>query len=334
MARILVAEDDRDLRQLLAGILDDDGHEVYEAENGADTLEKLEINEPDLLLLDLMMPVLDGFEVMEQMKDISAAEGLPIIILSSVPPRKGEAKAWKLGARHYIPKPFNPTRVGLSVKVALRDAVEADEAADRMSRDRVFRPGSVDQMGEYDVGKEIIRTGHEYLDLILSGGIHVPSLVLVERDGQTGKGALSQTFSYEALQAGNGVTYFTSENSPKHIIEQMQSYGMDILDYIDSALFHVPRLQQPIFGDRCEWAVSPERLMISLIEDLQSYAIEESRMDAIDKLCDVHLNLETSALGDNKGTLLTVLKAHGKNLTSRNTVALSRAEIKCTSGAE
>jgi len=224
-------------------------------------------------------------------------------------------------------------------------------------------------MSDYDVGESVIRTGHEYLDLVLNGGIHLPSLTLIEGDVQTGKGTLAQSISNEALQEGNGVTYFTSENSPKAIVEQMQAFGMDIMDHITNALFHVPRLQQPVVGDRCEWAVSPERLMLGLIEDLQSnaelrkiivlddisdmmrfgeesnviqmfaectrlrdegttiialaqsYAIEQDRIDAIAKLCDVHMNLETTGLGDHKGTLLTVHKANNKSLDARNTVA-------------
>lgn len=136
MARILVAEDDRDLRSLLACILEDAGHDVTEARNGTEALEQIEITKPDLLLLDIIMPEFDGFEVMEKLKDIPVAEGMmPIIVLSALAPRKGEARAWKLGARHYIPKPFNPTRVELSVKVASRDAAEEDEKAGRMARD-------------------------------------------------------------------------------------------------------------------------------------------------------------------------------------------------------
>ncbi|MDP7226811.1 MAG: ATPase domain-containing protein [SAR202 cluster bacterium] len=76
-------------------------------------------------------------------------------------------------------------------------------------------------MSDYDVGESVIRTGHEYLDLVLNGGIHLPSLTLIEGDVQTGKGTLAQSISNEALQEGNGVTYFTSENSPKAIVEQM-----------------------------------------------------------------------------------------------------------------
>ncbi|HJO81015.1 MAG TPA: response regulator, partial [SAR202 cluster bacterium] len=68
MAKILVAEDDKDIRNLLVDILDDVGYEAPEAKNGADAVEQIQSSQPDLLLLDLMMPVMDGFEVLNRLR--------------------------------------------------------------------------------------------------------------------------------------------------------------------------------------------------------------------------------------------------------------------------
>ena len=85
MARILLAEDDLDLRRLFAEALREDGYTVDETRDGAAALELLRDRHPDLILLDLRMPVMDGWAFMEAYRREPAAGAIPIVVVSAVP---------------------------------------------------------------------------------------------------------------------------------------------------------------------------------------------------------------------------------------------------------
>jgi len=127
MARVLVVEDEPDLRNLVADILIDAGHDVTKAKDGGAALEKAGTEQPDIILLDVMMPVMDGFEVLTQLRQNPATRATPVVMLTAFPAARGERRAWQLGIRHYIRKPFDPWQVELTVEVALREAETASD---------------------------------------------------------------------------------------------------------------------------------------------------------------------------------------------------------------
>lgn len=107
-ARILLAEDNRNLAQLLAGFLQKTGHEVSLAESGADTLRQLAGAPYDLLILDLGLPEINGVELLQKLRKSPRMSGLPVIIITGI--YKGEKyaqAALKLGVHHYLEKPFS-----------------------------------------------------------------------------------------------------------------------------------------------------------------------------------------------------------------------------------
>ena len=105
MAKVLVAEDDRDIRELLVDLLFDAGFDVIEAKNGAVALEKVGQEQPDILLLDVWMPAKDGFQVLRELRGDPATETMPVVMLTALPVIEGEHDSMKLGALHYITKP-------------------------------------------------------------------------------------------------------------------------------------------------------------------------------------------------------------------------------------
>ena len=125
-ARLLVADDNKVNRLLLARSLELQGHRVTLAENGRAALECLRREPFDLLLLDIEMPELDGFGVLEQIKDDPALRDLPVIVTSSVEGLANIVRCIELGAEDYLPKPLNAVllkaRIGSSLeKKRLRD---------------------------------------------------------------------------------------------------------------------------------------------------------------------------------------------------------------------
>ena len=122
MTKVLVAEDERHIRELLVDTLFDLGCDVIECADGGETLEKACSELPDLILLDVMMPVMDGFEVLSKLRENPSTEAIPIIMLTAVPAAEGEQDANRLGVHHYISKPFDPDMLEATINVALREA--------------------------------------------------------------------------------------------------------------------------------------------------------------------------------------------------------------------
>ena len=125
-ARLLVADDNKVNRLLLGRNLEQQGHRVATAENGRIALEMLRAEPYDLLLLDIEMPVMDGFQVLEQLTADRALRDLPVIVTSSLEGLENVVRCIELGAEDYLSKPVNPVllkaRIGASLeKKRLRD---------------------------------------------------------------------------------------------------------------------------------------------------------------------------------------------------------------------
>lgn len=107
MAYILVVDDDREIRQLVEKILTSRGHKVAQAEDGETGLGYAIVKKPDLVILDLHLPRMDGFEVCRRLKSDEATREIPVIMLTAAYPELEDAqKGFELGADEYVIKPF------------------------------------------------------------------------------------------------------------------------------------------------------------------------------------------------------------------------------------
>ena len=118
-ATILIAEDDREIRGVLRLYLESEGLEVIEAEDGEQALALARERAPDMAILDVMMPGLDGYALTRALRGIS---DLPILILSAKSRDEDKILGLNLGADDYLAKPFNPVEVVARVKAQLRRA--------------------------------------------------------------------------------------------------------------------------------------------------------------------------------------------------------------------
>ena len=115
--KILVADDEQNIVQLLRLYLRNEGYEVVAARDGRQALERFKAESPDLVLLDLMMPELGGFEVCTEIRKRS---DVPVLILTARSDDVDKIVGLEMGADDYITKPFNPREVVARVKAALR----------------------------------------------------------------------------------------------------------------------------------------------------------------------------------------------------------------------
>jgi len=115
--RILAVDDEERILNFLRSKLKAIGYEVLTANNGVDALEVIREQEPDLVLLDLIMPRMDGFETLEKLRSFS---GVPVVIVSAKGADADKIKGLNLGADDYITKPFNPTELMARIEAVKR----------------------------------------------------------------------------------------------------------------------------------------------------------------------------------------------------------------------
>ena len=345
MTRVLVADDDLHTRVFLMHMLTDAGYEVIEAKNGAEALDLACLEHPDILLLDVLMPVLDGFEVLRRLRKNPATEAIPVILPTTLPAAKGEPVGMSLGVTHYISKPWEPGIVEAAIRVALREAGAKAEAAN------------------VDRGSTVLKTGNMPLDQILSGGIPIGSLTLIEGSPSAGKSVLCQHILYETLIGGHSVAYFSPEHTVRSLITQMGFIGRDVSAYVRKGALAVYPLEEPSLSE------DPGRLMASLATEIErlpgqyqvvtvdditslvshsqetaamgfmisckrlcdnrrtiivaarSYVFDEKMLGRLVELCDAHLRLRTGKIGKKLLKMLEVCKAQNAELSNGNTVS-------------
>lgn len=121
MAKILIIEDDKFLRELIVRKLSQENFDIIEAIDGEEGIKKIKETTPDLLLLDLILPGIDGFEVLSKIKEDPATASIPVVILSNLGQREDVERGLKLGAVDYLVKAhFTPNEIIEKVKRNLK----------------------------------------------------------------------------------------------------------------------------------------------------------------------------------------------------------------------
>lgn len=143
--RILVVDDTESNRDMLSRRLERRGFTVETAKNGREALDMIRSGSFDLVLLDIMMPELNGYEVLKQMKEDEELQYIPVVMISAIDDVESVVKCLELGADDYLPKPFNPT--------LLRARVESTLAKKRFQdRERLYAQ-SLER--ELEIGRRI-----------------------------------------------------------------------------------------------------------------------------------------------------------------------------------
>ncbi len=119
MAKILIAEDERDIRDLIEFTLRYAGHEVVKASNGAEAVELAPQVQPDLIIMDVRMPRMTGYEACHELKKIDSVKEIPVVFLSAKGQQAEMEAGMEAGAYDYILKPFAPDQLIERVKEIL-----------------------------------------------------------------------------------------------------------------------------------------------------------------------------------------------------------------------
>ncbi len=179
MPSILIVDDESNIRRMLRGLLEEEGYEVTEAEDGAAGVERAATEDPDVVLIDLSMPRLDGMEALRQLTERRPV--IPVVMMSGRATLQDAVEATRLGAFHFIEKPLTPESVLATVSgavelrrarersmapVSVADIVGDSDAMERV-RERIRQAAPTDARvlvtGESGTGKELVAAAIHYL---------------------------------------------------------------------------------------------------------------------------------------------------------------------------
>ena len=117
--KIVLAEDEPQIARLVEFKLKKEGYQVVSKGNGEEALAAIKAEKPDLILLDVMMPVMDGYEVLRRVKEDENLKNIPVVMLTAKAQERDVVKGIDLGAEDYITKPFHPAELLARVKKIL-----------------------------------------------------------------------------------------------------------------------------------------------------------------------------------------------------------------------
>jgi len=172
--RVLVVEDERDIAALVAYHLTREGYRVSTATSGAEALETAAHERPDLIVLDLMLPQMSGYEVLGEIRRKQGLEDVPVILLTARREESDRIKGLELGADDYLTKPFSPQELVLRVGAVLR----------RVRAPAVAGTGKHLRVGPVEVDLDAKRVAVDGEEIVLTPTEYRLLTVLMERRGR------------------------------------------------------------------------------------------------------------------------------------------------------
>lgn len=157
--KILIIEDDRDIVEMLDYNLKEEGYETVSAFNGEQGIELAQKERPDLIILDIMLPIMDGFEVCRTIRNNDGMAHIPIIILSAKSRETDKVVGLELGADDYVTKPFSPRELIARMRAILRRR-RAEHVGDKIKRGQITIDSTRHKVTVG--GKEIVLTLTEF----------------------------------------------------------------------------------------------------------------------------------------------------------------------------
>jgi DNA-binding response OmpR family regulator len=153
--RLLLIDDSEDIRKLVGLFLEREGYQVIQAANGKEGLRQLARNQPDLVMLDIMMPDVDGWETCRRIREVS---NVPIIMLTAKSQERDIVRGLEIGADDYITKPFDPTELRARIHSLLRrtQAMSTEEKPPQILDDGWLH---------IDLGRRIVKANGNSIDL-------------------------------------------------------------------------------------------------------------------------------------------------------------------------
>ena len=328
---ILVVEGEHQSLQQIKDILERAEYKVVTTTDGIEGLRQARRQQPVLVMVGTRLSGMEPNDVCRRLKADAATEDLPIIMLITEDQLDDQVIGREVEVDDYLVRPFSALDVITKISpYVIRDAIG-----------------------------EVISTGSDELDSKMGGGVPLGSLTLIEGHSGAGKSVLTQQMIWGSLHAGYKIALFTSENTVRSLITQMQSLSLDIMHFLLLGRFRVypievghlgkeapPALLEAlrnesdrdmIFVDSLTSAVGHSSLtdILSYFEGckrlcadgrtllvvLHSHGLSNELTIRIRSICDAHLRLRTEEIGQKLVKTLEVTKIRGADKTTGNIVS-------------
>ena len=135
--RVLVVDDEPDVLLLCRVNLEFEGYEVMEASDGVEAMSRVRERRPDVILLDVMMPRMDGWQVLSEIKADDQLKDIPVVMLTAKVQDQDQIRGWSSGASEYITKPFSPLSLSQVLEDVLADGPDEEERRRSMVLDKL-----------------------------------------------------------------------------------------------------------------------------------------------------------------------------------------------------
>ena len=155
--KILLVEDEKDIREVVKKYLEKEGYLVYAGENGVEGLEKFNNYNPDLAVLDIMMPGIDGIQVLKEIRKVS---NIPVLFLTAKHKEEDRLKGFDLGADDYVVKPFSPKELVRRVNAIIKRVYSKQKISNYMIYENLKL--DIDKQTLYKNNKNIEITSKEF----------------------------------------------------------------------------------------------------------------------------------------------------------------------------
>ncbi len=218
----------------------------------------------DGILLDAQLVIKDDWKVLEELKRNPWTKGTPVMMLTSVRSNQNEATGLRLGVSHFIPKPWHPDGLALTVRVALREAEERAriERPPDVSPDDVFQeeaaPASESNNSAFGTAGKLVK-----LENVLNGGLAFESMTLIEGSPSTGKSVICQYLIYGAIANGEKVNYFSTNQTKADLVQQMASIDLDITTLLQDEQLQIHPIESASADD------DPGEILAGLAVEIQ-----------------------------------------------------------------
>ena len=135
--KVLLVDDDADVRYMTRVNLSFEGFDVVEASSGAEAIDLAQTERPDIVVLDVMMPGMDGLQVLRELRADVTLEDTPVVLLSARAGTEAETEGWEVGATAYVTKPFTVGGLAATLRQLLEQDTAARDEARRVTKERL-----------------------------------------------------------------------------------------------------------------------------------------------------------------------------------------------------
>lgn len=165
--KVMVVEDERDIRDILKNLLEEEGFQVIALADGLNIMEEIRTNEPDLLLLDQILPGKTGVDALKEVRSSEKFAKLPIIMVTGLSGEDDKVNALDFGADDYVTKPFYPKELAARIKALARRSVSGETGKDRIVRDGISMDFSAHRVWVENVEVSLTLTEFKILSELL-----------------------------------------------------------------------------------------------------------------------------------------------------------------------